>query len=715
MASLANVTPGQSYPGLIKTSDNLGITGPTGLTGGFKTITDGTGTETTIQITTKGNNIKYNGGLSLNSSINFGNRPIAKFFVRNKVVYICPDTTQLNIIDYANPQSPITISQTSTGTQRSVVIQGNYAYLAGNSIWDISDLKNPFFVASLAASNHHIVDGNILISGDGYAMKIYDISTPATPVLKWTGPIASPIGFNQTKKYFIAANQTNGSLDFWDIANPANARLVANLPITSYYVDVIGNYIYGVYGTTFYVAYMGDPTRPYIVKTMTMPVTSGGSGGTLIAKGNTVFYTSNDTAQVCAVDITDRNNPVFLTSFSTAGGSPRQIFVEGSYLYVACRNIPYILEIFYIGGLYSTSIEAGTVKTTSLMVDKDIIAGYTVTSENMTAEIINANKDVTAARNITAGAQIGVGTTVPNSLAMVEINSSNRAFLLPRLTTPQGGALTKITTFGTPTGGTGYVNGTYYSVPLNGGTGAGAQAQITVTNSTVSAISLANGGYGYVPGNVLTVSNSQLSSTSSIFALTGLSGGAGYTDGTYYAVALTGVTGSGVNATANITVTGGAVTNVTVANAGVGYPVGGVLTASNTTLGTGGSGFLVAVGSIGATGSGFSVQVTGVDTTAGLTFYNTTSNTVDVYTGITGGWNKFGNQTFIKTPATGPSTYQFITQNGNGATGIAISDDLKVLFTGPLRITNMPTSSAGLPSGTIWSDPAASYTLKMVP
>lgn len=53
--------------------------------------------------------------------------------------------------------------------------------------------------------------------------------------------------------------------------------------------------------------------------------------------------------------------------------------------------------------------------------------------------------------------------------------------------------------------------------------------------------------------------------------------GAGYTDGTYQNVALEG--GSGSGATANIIVTGGAVTGVTIGNPGVGYIAGDVLTA----------------------------------------------------------------------------------------------------------------------------------------
>lgn len=56
-----------------------------------------------------------------------------------------------------------------------------------------------------------------------------------------------------------------------------------------------------------------------------------------------------------------------------------------------------------------------------------------------------------------------------------------------------------------------------------------------------------------------------------------LTGGSGYTNGTYSGIALQG--GIGKNATANITVSGGAITSVTIVNSGVGYLVGDVLSA----------------------------------------------------------------------------------------------------------------------------------------
>jgi hypothetical protein len=79
-----------------------------------------------------------------------------------------------------------------------------------------------------------------------------------------------------------------------------------------------------------------------------------------------------------------------------------------------------------------------------------------------------------------------------------------------------------------------------------------------------------------------------------ITAYNTLVAGSSYTNGTYTNVALTG--GSGVSATANITVVGNVVTAVTIVSGGMNYVVGNVLSASSA--------------SIGGTGSGFSITVT---------------------------------------------------------------------------------------------------------
>ena len=54
-------------------------------------------------------------------------------------------------------------------------------------------------------------------------------------------------------------------------------------------------------------------------------------------------------------------------------------------------------------------------------------------------------------------------------------------------------------------GGSGYVNGTYYNVPLTNGTGNGASANIVISGGAVTSVTLTNGGALYTVGNSLSV------------------------------------------------------------------------------------------------------------------------------------------------------------------------------------------------------------------
>jgi len=106
--------------------------------------------------------------------------------------------------------------------------------------------------------------------------------------------------------------------------------------------------------------------------------------------------------------------------------------------------------------------------------------------------------------------------------------------------------------------------------------------------------------------------------SSNIQTLGAITGGSGYTNNTYTDVPLTG--GSGANATAAITVSGGAVTVVTLVLRGAGYEVGDVLSATDISLGGGGgSGFSIPVSAIYAQAIELSVAASGSGTNT-LTF-----------------------------------------------------------------------------------------------
>lgn len=91
-----------------------------------------------------------------------------------------------------------------------------------------------------------------------------------------------------------------------------------------------------------------------------------------------------------------------------------------------------------------------------------------------------------------------------NKVAALDVPSTTRGVLLPRMTSAQRTAmvLTGVVS-GTKAAGTGYTNGTYYNVPLTGGTGTGATATVLITTGNVFSVTIKNIGTGYLVGDVL--------------------------------------------------------------------------------------------------------------------------------------------------------------------------------------------------------------------
>lgn len=76
-----------------------------------------------------------------------------------------------------------------------------------------------------------------------------------------------------------------------------------------------------------------------------------------------------------------------------------------------------------------------------------------------------------------------------------------------------------ITTLGSITAGTTYTNGTYFSVPLTGGSGSGATAKIVVSGNAVTSVTLQNPGVFYAVGNTLSCAATSIGGTGSGFSI----------------------------------------------------------------------------------------------------------------------------------------------------------------------------------------------------
>jgi len=230
-----------------------------------------------------------------------------------------------------------------------------------------------------------------------------------------------------------------------------------------------------------------------------------------------------------------------------------------------------------------------------------------------------------------------------------------------------------------------YVAGTYTNVPLTGGTGFGATADIVVTSDTgqvfVSSVTITNAGSGYEVNDNLSASDANLGNGGSgagfqyrIDTYDNIASGAtadvvvapvsgsvtntgdgSYTEGEYTNIVLNGGTGSGF--TVNISV--GSDYNPSVSSIvsfGSGYTIGDVLTVNAGDIGGSGSGFEYTM-STGTNVSGITIisdgknyQIGDVLTVAGAFLGSSGANGASV---ATAGSNYAWTATYNNVPLTG--------------------------------------------------------------
>jgi hypothetical protein len=207
-------------------------------------------------------------------------------------------------------------------------------------------------------------------------------------------------------------------------------------------------------------------------------------------------------------------------------------------------------------------------------------------------------------------------------------------------------------------GGSGYTNGTYTNVPLTGGSGTGATANITVSSNAVTAVTIVNDGNGYLPDDTLSASSALLGNGVNTYGT--ITGGTLYTNGTYLNVPMLNATstpaGIGSGATANITVSGGAVTGIVAQDRGVGYKATDILTADPIYIG-GVTGIIatygqITGGSLYAAGTYSNVSFTGGSGTGAVGTVEVTSASITAVNNVVGGSN-YTNGSFPNVALTG--------------------------------------------------------------
>ena len=238
-----------------------------------------------------------------------------------------------------------------------------------------------------------------------------------------------------------------------------------------------------------------------------------------------------------------------------------------------------------------------------------------------------------------------------------------------------------LNTLGTITGGSQYTNGSYTNIPLTGGSGQGATANITVASNAVSAVTIVNDGNGYLVNDILSAAPASIGNGVSTYST--ITGGSLYTDGTYLNVPMINATstpvGLGTGATANITVSGGAVTGITAQDRGVGYKDTDILTANPAFIG-GVSGIIntfgqLVGGSLYTPGTYTGVNFTGGSGTNAVGTVVVTTNSITAVNNVIGGSN-YTNGSFPNvalTGGTGTGALATVTTSGSNVVAVVIT------------------------------------------
>jgi len=257
------------------------------------------------------------------------------------------------------------------------------------------------------------------------------------------------------------------------------------------------------------------------------------------------------------------------------------------------------------------------------------------------ATVVVSGNAVTSVTITTKGSNYAVA----NSLSASAANIGNGINTLGTITGGGAYSFNGVVNFSIASGGTGYGPGNYTDVPLTGGTGSGATANITVAaGGNVSVCTIVNSGVNYTNADILSANNADLGGAGSGFQLVVNNVGAS----TFTNVPLTG--GSGTGAVATIVVgTSGSVTSVTLTSRGRGYIASNIMSANSSSIGGTGAGFVVPVASLYPS-SGFAVPVATVVTSSG---FSIPVNTVYASSGFAFTVASLGNAGGLAIPVVG--------------------------------------------------------------
>jgi gliding motility-associated-like protein len=421
---------------------------------------------------------------------------------------------------------------------------------------------SPASIAVMVNGNIHLTGGTgtatitasqaIAAAAAGYpapvdATTTFAVTAPTNPAITFAA-LGSQVFSNVDKANTVTSTNTTIPITFTS-SNPAVATVnsigtihyVAALPAPNNFTVITASQGGGSLGSVNVPADVLN-TLTVTPAVITFPaigtkayVTSDFAPGATSTNGaNFIYYTSSNPAVATIV-----NN---VTGTLTGGTG----YTNGTYNNIALTGGS------GTGAIGSTIIVAGgivtsvTINTNTVYNLNDVLTlavpgslgngtnfSFLVTGFN---SVVRYNKNVPAAPNNTTVITASQGGGVNGTATLAADVSQVLTLTAPAITFPPLGTrqfnttdinpgasapYVSINSIATTTlvAGSGYTPGTYFSVPLTGGTGTGATANITVIGNVVTSAVIVNPGLGYTVNNTLTCANTLIGGTGAGFTL----------------------------------------------------------------------------------------------------------------------------------------------------------------------------------------------------
>gem|GEM_PF-1493134 len=385
--------------------------------------------------------------------------------VGNYAYITCNGSDDLKIIDISNPASPTLSGSISVGSNpHTVEVSGNYVYVgdASNNDLRIINVSNPAAptqsgtLSMGATTNELTISGNYLYTASSNGIKVVNISNPSTPTLSGSLNISgNPNSITIANNYAYLSSTSDIVLTCVNVSNPASPTLYGSLTFgasTDHGMSALANsngYIFGLSASSSGTGFLNivKLCTDIIVDYTTGQLVRGKHQTTIdefkLQNNNLLLSLSNDGEEAKELNLSSfkdntdnqalslNNNTLALTN----GGS------------VNLSNINTDNQKFDASQLNGNNLELSLsndgepTKSIDMSSLKDNLGNHTAT-QNIQLNgkwLSNDGGDEGVFVNTTG--QVGIGTSSPTASAMLDVQSTTKGMLTPRMTTAQRTAI----------------------------------------------------------------------------------------------------------------------------------------------------------------------------------------------------------------------------------------------------------------------------------